>query len=92
MDNKVVDILLLSEYETPEGLRYMVWKVAGKEFLELRDEYVEVHDCELQEASRWALDKFIVDNKAEYLGSTEQDAQLFAANLREAGLKARCIK
>jgi len=89
---KEIDILLLAEYETPEGTRRMVWKVVAKDFLELREEYMADCGCDPQEAARWALDQFIMTNRAEYLGVTDQDAELFSANLRESGLKARCIK
>ena len=82
-------LLMFQQYEMDDGtLKYMVWRVPAEEFEKLAESYAE--DCDsLNEARRWALSHFVMQNRAEFICVTDQDAELFAANLRENGVHAK---
>lgn len=81
-------LLMFQEYETPEGMRYMVWMVPSEEFTKMANDYAACCNT-LNEARRWALSHFVMQNRAKLVCVTDQDAELFAANLREEGWSAR---
>ena len=84
-------LIMFQQYETPEGMKYMIWKVPCEEFQKLAAEYETC--CESpNEARRWALTHFVMQKRAELVGVTEQDAELYAANLRESGVAARYVR
>ena len=92
MDEKVSDLLLLQQFKSKKGEDlHLIWKVAAAPFmLALKDKQAEGH-C-INKAKILTLRDFYEAGKAEYIGTTNQDAELFAANLREEGVYARFVK
>lgn len=87
---EVQDLLVFQQTNTPEGQKFLVWKVPMVEFEDLVMRFAETLD--LAESRKWALNHFVMSGAATLIAVTEQDAALFAANLRECGLKAKYVK
>lgn len=83
-------VLLIQEYDTTDGLRYVVWKAPLK-YLDIRKAFVEEGESP-ESATRKAFTAVLLDGEVELMGVTEQDAALLAANLREEGCSARILK
>jgi hypothetical protein len=90
---RVKDLLLLQAYESDDGeTLQVIWKVPSAEFLIAVQDYMATGAMDINEAKIEVLKKFYKDKKAVYIGVTDQDPELFAANLREEGVKARYVK
>ena len=90
-DDEVEDLLLMQEYISDGKMLHLVWRVPAGDFLDrVRQKVAE--GMEVNKAKTKVLVEMYKDDLVEYVGVTDQDAELFAANLREEGVFARYLK
>ena len=90
MENDQASVLLIQEYDTTDGFRYVVWKAPLK-YLDVRKGLLE-DGLSSEEATRKAFTTVLLEGLVELMGVTEQDADLISANLREEGCKAKVLR
>ena len=89
MSEEIEDLLLMQEYQLENGtMVHLIWRVPAPEFLTRVKKVQDDDGLSLNKAKIRVLAHMVKEDKADYFGATDQDAELFAANLREEGIFA----